>query len=162
MVPLPLSRCHHLDKRLLFQEEWNFMATKSKPHVKFRGLPKTKNNPGLGQAMAPILNKQSGEKIMAMSELDQLEDKRRGLAAQLEEIETQMLELKKKRREELLAELEGLGLDMAKVKTKGASEGGKQRGRPKGYTMSEEHKQAMRDGRAKAKAARAAGTSSVQ
>jgi hypothetical protein len=68
-----------------------------------------------------------------------------------------MLELKKKRREELLAELEGLGLDMPKVKTKGATEGGKQRGRPKGYTMSEEHKQAM-----KAKAARAAGASSVQ
>jgi hypothetical protein len=139
------------------------MATISKPQTRARGLPKTRNNPGLGQSLAPILNKQNGEKIMAMSELDQLEEKRRTLAKQLEEVEGQMLELKKKRREELLAELQALGLDeLPRVKTKAAADGSKHRGRPKGYTMSEEHKQAMREGRAKAKAARTTEAASIQ
>jgi hypothetical protein len=129
--------------------------------AKAQAKHKPKSNPGLGQALAPILNKQSGEKLMAMSELDQLEDRRRTLAGELEQVEAKILEVKKRRRDELLAELEGLGLDIpaARVRTATSASGeGKRRGRPKGYMMSEAHKQAMREGRAKAKAARATGS----
>lgn len=49
---------------------------------------------------------------MAQSELDQLEEKRAKAAAQLDEIEDEILAYKKKRQAELLAELEGLGLTM--------------------------------------------------
>jgi DNA repair exonuclease SbcCD ATPase subunit len=49
---------------------------------------------------------------LAQSELDQLEEKRAKAAAQLEEIEREILAYKKKRQGELLAELDDLGLSM--------------------------------------------------
>lgn len=47
-------------------------------------------------------------------QLDNLEEKRRGLQAQLDEVEGKMNELKKKRAEELYAELKELGLEAPK------------------------------------------------
>ena len=107
-----------------------------------------RKNPGLSQANAPTLIKATGERIVAQSELSQLQEKRDKLAAQLQEVDTQILEHKNKRKEELLAELHDLGLDVPTVST------WSRKGRPKGFKMSEDQKQAMRDGRAKAKAAR--------
>ena len=49
---------------------------------------------------------------MAQSELDQLQEKRDKVAAQLDEIEGEILAYKKKRQGELMAELEGLGLNV--------------------------------------------------
>jgi SMC interacting uncharacterized protein involved in chromosome segregation len=109
-----------------------------------------RKNPGLSQAKAPTLIKATGERIVAQSELTQLQEKRDKLAAQLQEIDAQILEHKNKRKEELLAELHDLGLDVPTLST------WSRKGRPKGFKMSEEQKQTMRDGRAKAKAAREA------
>jgi hypothetical protein len=65
------------------------------------------------------------------------------------------LELKRKRKEELMAELKELGLDVPRVSTTASSgEGAKKKGRPKGSKLSPEIIQRMKDGRAKAKAAR--------
>ena len=57
---------------------------------------------------------------MAQSELGQLQDKREHLIAQLDEIDSQIMAVKKKRQAELMAELEELGLS---VPTSRAGEG---------------------------------------
>jgi DNA repair exonuclease SbcCD ATPase subunit len=54
---------------------------------------------------------------LAQSELDQLEERRAKAAAQLDDIEGEILAYKKKRQGELLAELEGLGLSMPGAKS---------------------------------------------
>jgi hypothetical protein len=114
-------------------------------------------NPGLSQAKAPTLIRQDGgERIVAQSELAQLQDKREDLQRELDKIDGQILELKNKRKDELLAELRELGLDVPRVKAKTQSTDGKRRGRPEGFKMSDAQKQAMREGRQKAKAARQA------
>ena len=48
-----------------------------------------------------------------------------------------------------MTELEALGLDDS---PQSKSEAGKKRGRPRGYTMSDEHKQKMKEGRQRARA----------
>ena len=115
-------------------------------------------NPGLNTASTPTLVRQhTGERVVAQSELAQLQEKRDKMQADLHELDSQILVLKTKRKGELLAELEALGLDVvpaAKAKAASTGDGGKKKGRRKGFTMSEEQKKAMRDGRAKAKAAR--------
>jgi hypothetical protein len=119
------------------------------------------NNPGLSGSGKPTLIKQDGERIVAQSELAQLQEKRDRLQDTLHELDSQILALKTKRKDELLAELEALGLDGVPVSRVKAStgEGGRKKGRPRGFTMSEAQKQAMREGRQKAKAARRAGNS---
>lgn len=114
-----------------------------------------KNNPGLGQASTPTLIKPNGERIVAQSELAQLQEKRDKVQADLDDLDRQLLELKKRRKEELLAELDALGLDVTPRSTS-SEPSGKKKGRPKGVPMSETHKQALRDGRAKARARREA------
>jgi hypothetical protein len=103
-----------------------------------------------------VLTKSSGERIVAQSELAQLQEKRDRLQADLHELDSQILALKTRRKDELLAELEALGLDVVpNAKTKSASTGdGKRRGRREGFKMSEQQKQKMREGREKARAAR--------
>jgi hypothetical protein len=115
-------------------------------------------NPGLSGSGRPTLIRNSGERILAQTELSQLQEKRDKLQAQVEELDEQILQLKTKRKDELLAELRELGLDTL-VPGSGAS--GTRKGRPKGYKMSEEQKQALKDGRARAKNARAAGATSA-
>src|ERR1700704_5967937 len=75
----------------------------------------TKRNPpgrthSLKDARHPVLVRQSGERLVAQSELGQLQDKREHLIAQLDEINSEIMALKKKRQAELMAELEELGL----------------------------------------------------
>jgi hypothetical protein len=112
---------------------------------------------GLADDKRPIvLTKSSGERIVAQSELAQLQEKRDRLQADLHELDSQILALKTKRKDELLAELEALGLDVvpaAKARA-ASSRDGKRRGRPEGFKMSEQQKEKMREGRQKAKAAR--------
>jgi DNA repair exonuclease SbcCD ATPase subunit len=60
----------------------------------------------------PVLVRQNGERLVAQSELDQLEEKRAKAAAQLEEIESEILAYKKKRYDELKKEMEALGLNV--------------------------------------------------
>ena len=61
----------------------------------------------------PVLVRQSsGERLVAQSELDQLQEKRAKAAAQLEEIDAEILAFKKKRHGELLAEIQRLGLNV--------------------------------------------------
>lgn len=93
---------------------------------------------------------------MAQSELAQLQDKREQLQGELDKIDADILTLKNKRKEELLAELKELGLDVPRVAAASSSGNGKRKGRPKGFKMSDAQKQAMKDGRAKAKADREA------
>lgn len=112
-----------------------------------------KSNPGLSQASVPILNRQNGDRLMAMTELDQLEEKRRKLQSQLDEVESQVLALKTRRREELLEELRALGLD--EVPEVGGNGAGGRKGRPRGFKMSDEHKQRMKEGRQRARDAKA-------
>jgi hypothetical protein len=120
--------------------------------------PKRKIHHGLADDKRPIvLTKPSGERIVAQTELAQLQEKREKLAAQLEELDGQILELKKKRHEELMAELHALGLDIPKTaaRTKsGPSGNGKRRGRPEGFKMTDEQKQKMKEGRDRARAAK--------
>jgi DNA repair exonuclease SbcCD ATPase subunit len=66
----------------------------------------------LKDARHPVLVRQSGERLVAQSELGQLQDKREHLIAQLDEIDNQIMALKKKRQAELMAELEELGLSV--------------------------------------------------
>jgi DNA repair exonuclease SbcCD ATPase subunit len=54
---------------------------------------------------------------VAQSELGQLQDKREHLIAQLDEIDRQIMILKKKRQAELMAELEELGLSVPASKS---------------------------------------------
>src|SRR5688572_7543631 len=111
------------------------MAKKPKSKKK----PTYTKNPGLSGAGKPTLIKQDGERIVAQSELAQLQEKREKLQAQLEELDGEILELKRKRKEELMAELKELGLDVPRVTTVAASgEGGKKKGRPKGSKLSPE------------------------
>jgi len=56
---------------------------------------------------------------VAQSELAQLQDKRENLIAQLDEIDSQIMALKKKRQAELMAELEQLGLGVPAAKASG-------------------------------------------
>lgn len=79
------------------------------------------------------------------TEIVQLLEKRHRLQEQIAEIDGQILEHKNKRKDALLAELKDLGLDELPRKLKP--------GRPKGYTMTEQHKEALRAGRARRKAA---------
>lgn len=118
--------------------------------------PKKRIRHGLADDKRPIvLNKQDGSRLVAQTELAQLQDKREKLQAQLEEFDDQILELKNRRKEELLAELKSLGLDVVPAtKAKASTNDGKRKGRPSGFKMSEAQKKAMREGREKAKAAR--------
>jgi hypothetical protein len=100
-----------------------------------------------------VLIRSTGERVMAQSELAQLQDKREKLQAQLNELDDEILAMKNKRKEELMAELKELGLDLPRLSPSSNGDG-KRKGRPKGFKMSEEHKQALRDGRAKARASR--------
>jgi DNA repair exonuclease SbcCD ATPase subunit len=59
-----------------------------------------------------LVRQSSGERLLAQSELDQLQERRDTLMAQVDEIDSEILAYKKKRQGELLAELEGLGLNM--------------------------------------------------
>jgi hypothetical protein len=128
------------------------MAKKPKSKKK----PTYTKNPGLGQAKAPTLIKQNGDRIVAQSELTQLQDKREEVQRQLDKLEADILELKNRRKEELLAELKELGLDMPRVSAASSSgDGGKRKGRPKGFKMSDEQKKAMAEGRRKAREAKA-------
>lgn len=131
------------------------MAKKSKKK------PTYTKNPGLSQAKAPTLIRQSGgERVMAQSELSQLQDKREDVQRQLDKLDADILELKNKRKEELLAELKELGLDVPRVSAASSSGDGKRKGRPKGFKMSQEQKDAMKAGRQKAKADREAAKTS--
>jgi DNA repair exonuclease SbcCD ATPase subunit len=56
---------------------------------------------------------------VAQSELGQLQDKREHLIAQLEEIDNEIMALKKKRQAELMAELEELGLSVPAPRSAG-------------------------------------------
>lgn len=85
--------------------------------------PTYTKNPGLSQAKAPTLIKPNGDRIVAQSELTQLQQKREQIQSQLEEVDTQILELKNKRKEELLEELKALGLDVVPKTTASASSG---------------------------------------
>ena len=87
---------------------------------------------------------------MAQSEIDQLKDKRDKLASDLEDLDAQILDLKKKRYAELQAEMESLG--MHSVPSPATL--GKKKGRQRGFKMSDDHKAKLAAGRAKAKAAR--------
>lgn len=49
---------------------------------------------------------------MPMTDLEKLQAQRKELEAKIEEIDTQILELKRERQQELLAELKALGLDV--------------------------------------------------
>lgn len=93
---------------------------------------------------------------MAQSELSQLQEKRDKLQTQLEELDGEILELKNKRKAELLAELKELGLDMPRVTAASSASDGKRKGRPKGFKMSDSQKEALREGRARARADREA------
>jgi DNA repair exonuclease SbcCD ATPase subunit len=73
----------------------------------------------LKDARHPVLVRQSGERLVAQSELGQLQDKREHLIAQLDEIDSQIMTLKKKRQAELMAELEELGLSVPTSRTAG-------------------------------------------
>jgi hypothetical protein len=77
----------------------------------------TKRNPAgkthsLKDVKHPVLVRQTGERLVAQSELGQLQDKRNHLIAQLDAIDSEILALKKKRQAELMAELEELGLNV--------------------------------------------------
>ena len=93
------------------------MAKKSKKN------PTYTKNPGLSGSGKPTLIKPDGARIVAQSELSQLQEKRENLQNQLEEIDSQILELKNKRKAELLAELKELGLDVVPKGTASASTG---------------------------------------
>jgi DNA repair exonuclease SbcCD ATPase subunit len=76
----------------------------------------------LKDAKHPVLvRKSTGERVMAQSELDQLQDKRDRISAQLEEVDAEILAYKKKRQAELMAELEGLGLSVPGAKSAAAA-----------------------------------------
>jgi hypothetical protein len=123
--------------------------------------PTYTKNPGLSQAKAPTLIRQSGERVMAQSELAQLQDKRENVKRELDKLDADILALKNKRKDELLAELQALGLDVPKMTATSTGDGGKKKGRPKGFTMSEDQKKAMKEGRQKAKAEREAKASAT-
>ena len=65
----------------------------------------------LKDARHPVLVKKNGERIVAQTELGQLQEKRERIAAQLEEVDGEIVALKKKRHAELMAEIEELGLN---------------------------------------------------
>src|ERR1700754_1135238 len=73
----------------------------------------------LKDARHPVLVRQSGERLVAQSELGQLQDKREHLIAQLDEIDSAIMALKKKRQAELMAELEELGLSIPTSRSAG-------------------------------------------
>jgi len=73
----------------------------------------------LKDARHPVLVRQSGERLVAQSELGQLQDKRKHLIAQLDEIDGAIMALKKKRQAELMAELEELGLSAPTTRSGG-------------------------------------------
>src|ERR1700704_4963712 len=66
----------------------------------------------LKDARHPVLVKKTGERIVAQTEVRQLQEKRERIVAQLDEIDGEILALKKKRQAELMAELYELGLNV--------------------------------------------------
>src|SRR5258708_5358892 len=82
----------------------------------------------LKDARHPVLVKKNGERIVAQTELGQLHEKREKIVAQLDEIDGEILALKKKRQAELMAELNELGLDAsASAKVSGGKKTARQR-----------------------------------
>jgi hypothetical protein len=81
----------------------------------------------LKDARHPVLVKKNGERIVAQTELGQLQEKRERIVAQLDEIDGEIVALKKKRHAELMAEIEELGLNAPPSAASGSKKISRQR-----------------------------------
>lgn len=73
----------------------------------------------LKDARHPVLIKKNGDRIVAQTELGQLQEKRERIVDQLGEVDGEIVAFKKKRQAELMAELEELGLPLTGMKISG-------------------------------------------